>query len=135
MDTKSITEILNKHNIKPSYARIKIYKYLDDYKSHPTVDEIYNCLIEEIPTLSKTTVYNSLNLFEDKDLVHSLSMDNLEKRYELSSGDHIHFKCQVCKNIYDLPFREEEILPEGYEDYKINERHIFLKGICKNCNK
>ncbi len=50
--------------IKPSYQRIKIYEYIFNNNIHPTVDNIYKKLLKEIPTLSKTTVYNTLKLFE-----------------------------------------------------------------------
>lgn len=133
MDTKLITEILGEKSIKPSYARIQIYKYLENFRSHPTVDEIYMYLLDEIPTLSKTTVYNTLNLFEEKKLVKVLSLDNLEKRYEIIDGDHIHFRCTICDKIYDIPYEEKSYLPAGYENFSVSEKHIFLKGICENC--
>ena len=57
--TKSLTE----HNIKPTFPRMKIYEYLMEHKNHPSVDSVYQELVEEIPTLSRTTVYNTLHLF------------------------------------------------------------------------
>ncbi len=135
METKAITEILNNNDIKPSYARIQIYKYLEMYKSHPTVDEIYLHLIDEIPTLSKTTVYNTLNLFSERELVLVLNLDNLEKRYELVEQNHIHFICESCKKIYDIPYEDNNLLPKGFENFQIEEKHIFLKGQCPKCSK
>jgi len=133
METKLITEILTEKNIKPSFARIQIYNYLGEFKSHPTVDEIYLHLIDTIPTLSKTTVYNALNLFEEEGLVYSLNIDNGEKRYEIKDHDHIHFKCTSCNKIYDIPYIEKNILPEEYKNFIIEERQISLKGICEKC--
>ena len=63
---ENIGEYLKAHEIKPSYQRIKIFQYLVENKNHPTVDMIYKALCTEIPTLSKTTVYNTLNLFIEK---------------------------------------------------------------------
>lgn len=57
---------LKEHGIKPSYQRMKVFQYLVDNHNHPTVDMIYKALCPEIPTLSKTTVYNTLNLFVEK---------------------------------------------------------------------
>lgn len=55
-----VVERLQGHNIKPSVQRIAIMKYLMEHRTHPTVDEIYTALSPTIPTLSKTTVYNTL---------------------------------------------------------------------------
>ena len=57
-----IEKYLREHGISPSYQRIRVFEYLISNKNHPTVDMIYKELIKEIPTLSRTTVYNTLNL-------------------------------------------------------------------------
>lgn len=41
------------------------YGYLLKNHTHPTVDEVYVALCKVIPTLSKTTVYNTLRLFSE----------------------------------------------------------------------
>ncbi|MFA5575648.1 MAG: Fur family transcriptional regulator [Tissierellaceae bacterium] len=135
MDSQAIAEQLLNHGIKPSYPRLQIYKYLYMKRNHPTVDTIYNSLVKEIPTLSKTTVYNTLNLFIDAHLVTSLNLDENEKRYEIIIHDHSHFKCELCGNIYDIPYENIQLLPEGYEGFQIKEVQIFLGGICEHCKK
>ena len=55
-----VIERLQSHSIKPSVQRIAIMQYLMDHHTHPTVDEIYTALAPGMPTLSKTTVYNTL---------------------------------------------------------------------------
>ena len=56
-------DYLLSYNIKPSVQRIAIMDYLLAHKTHPCIDEIYMALCDDIPTLSKTTVYNTLKLF------------------------------------------------------------------------
>ena len=56
-------DYLLSYNIKPSVQRIAIMDYLLTHKTHPCIDEIYMALCDDIPTLSKTTVYNTLKLF------------------------------------------------------------------------
>ena len=54
--------ILKDHGIRPSLQRVCVYRYLRGVKTHPTVDEIYSALLPEYPSLSRTTVYNTLEL-------------------------------------------------------------------------
>ena len=63
---EAIIQKLSAHNIKPSLQRLAIYSYLLEKKNHPTVDMIYSDLHPSMPTLSKTTVYNTLKLFIEK---------------------------------------------------------------------
>ena len=83
--------ILYEKGIKPSYARIKIYSYLQLNRMHPTVDEIYNALVNEIPTLSKTTVYNTLKLFESAGITRAITIEDNEARYDINVDNHGHF--------------------------------------------
>ena len=56
-------EYLQSYGIKPSLQRIAIMEYLIENRIHPTVEDIYEALYIKVPTLSKTTVYNTIKLF------------------------------------------------------------------------
>lgn len=68
-------EYLLKYNIKPSMQRIAIMDYLMVHRVHPTADEIYNALYPTMPTLSKTTIYNTMKLFTEQGAVKALVID------------------------------------------------------------
>jgi len=129
----NIGEYLKEHGIKPSYQRMRIFQYLLDYHNHPTVDVIYKALCPEIPTLSKTTVYNTLNLFVEKKIVNVIIIEENETRYDLVSMTHGHFKCQECGTIYDVDFNDQNFKEEFLEGCQVEEKHFYFKGICKNC--
>ena len=61
----NVYEYLLSYNVKPSVQRIAIMDYLLKHKTHPSIDEIYLALSKSIPTLSKTTVYNTLKLLTE----------------------------------------------------------------------
>jgi Fe2+ or Zn2+ uptake regulation protein len=127
--------ILVEHNIAPSIQRIKILEYLSNYKTHPTADMIYRELVKQIPTLSKTTVYNTLKTFTEKGLLKALAIFDNEVRYDFNTDQHIHFKCSKCGLVFDLDSSHEKFNEDFIEGHKILEYHINLKGICKNCLK
>ena len=133
MDTIKIAEQLSNSGIKPSFARMHIFNYIKTSKNHPTVDIIYNDLVDILPTLSKTTVYNTLNVLMEANLVKSLNLYENEKRYDIINDNHSHFLCEKCHNIYDIPYEDSNLLPEAYENFKIKEKQILLKGICESC--
>jgi hypothetical protein len=61
---EDIKQELKKKNINLSHQRLKVLEYLTQNRSHPTVDQIFTDLQKEMPTLSKTTVYNTLRMLE-----------------------------------------------------------------------
>ena len=128
-----VEEMLRNQGVKPSYPRMRIMSYLLENKTHPTVDEIYVNLLSEIPTLSKTTVYNTLGLFKERGLVQLLTIEEGEARYDADVGLHIHFQCNKCGKVYDFYPEAQMVefgLPKGFE---ITEKHIYFKGICPSC--
>ena len=57
---KELSNELKKNNIRLTHQRLKVLEYLSNSKNHPTVEQIYNALKKEVPSLSKTTIYNTL---------------------------------------------------------------------------
>ncbi len=133
MDT---IERLQEHHIRPSVQRISIMDYLMRHRTHPTVDEIYTALAPSIPTLSKTTVYNTLKLLSEHGAIQTLTIDEKNTCYDAETSPHAHFLCKRCGKIYDIMHHEEATQTDSSTDiegHKIQETHYYYKGICKHC--
>ncbi len=127
---------LQAHHIKPSVQRIAILDYLMGHDTHPTVDEIYMALAPSIPTLSKTTVYNTLKLLGEEGAVQTLTIDGHNTCYDAITTPHSHFLCKRCGRIYDVKYsgEVERALPGvDHNGNIIQEIHYYYKGICKHC--
>lgn len=133
MYIENIGEHLKIHDIKPSYQRMKVFEYLLENKTHPTVDEIYKALCPEIPTLSKTTVYNTLNLFIEKGIAKVITIEENETRYDVDTHVHGHFKCVDCKKVFDIPVTIDQLIVGDMKGFKIDEYHVYFKGTCPKC--
>lgn len=128
-------ELLINSDINVSYQRMKIMEYLIGNENHPTVVDIYNDLKEEIPTFSKATVYNTMKLFQEKNLVQSISIKEDEVCFDPNISFHGHFLCKECGQIYDFPVELNNVKELFDGDFKIDNAHYYLKGICSLCKK
>lgn len=132
-----VAKFLSDHGVKPSVQRIAIMQYMLTHATHPTIETIYNDLVKEMPTLSKTTVYNTLKLLDENGLVQSLTIEENEIRYDGDTTDHIHFKCEKCGRIFDIRFTNIEgaksVLRAEVEGFHVNRVNLFYRGICKEC--
>jgi len=136
MNHMSIDEIkvhLSEHGVKASLPRVKIYEYLNTFRSHPTVDEIYNALSDELITLSKTTVYNTLDLFVKHKLAVQVLIEDNEARYDSDTSNHGHFKCIKCQTVYDFNYDLSTADIPTLEGFTLDEYHTYIKGVCKEC--
>jgi Fur family ferric uptake transcriptional regulator/Fur family peroxide stress response transcriptional regulator len=111
-----------------------VMDYLLNNRNHPSVDEIFSVLIRTMPTLSRTTIYNSLNLFVARGAVRVLVIDEKNARYDVDISLHAHFLCKECGKVYDiLNIRKELFEVPEMQDLEIETVEISYKGICKNC--
>ena len=135
MNSIAAYDNLIKHEVKPSVQRMAIMDYMMTHFTHPSVDEIYNALSPKFPTLSRTTVYNTLKLFVEHGAVRMLTIDEHNACYDGDTSLHAHFLCKKCGKIYDMPLqnKEEELMGTMIDGNEITEVHQYFKGVCKKC--
>lgn len=120
--------------IKPSLQRMAIMDFLIKNPIHPTADIIFNELYPSIPTLSKTTVYNTLKLLEEKGAINSILIDEKNIRYDANTVLHAHFQCKCCGKICDLWLEDTaSFQPQNTAHLKIEDLQILYRGYCENC--
>ena len=130
---EKLKNALISRGIKPTYQRIKILEYLEKNKNHPTVEMIYNALYKKAPTLSKTTVYNTLEVFRKNGLLNVMTITGSELRYDINTEPHHHFLCRECGRIFDMNIKCPYLEKAKTAEHKIEEIHGYFKGICKDC--
>jgi Fur family transcriptional regulator, peroxide stress response regulator len=131
--TQNLSQQLIKKNIQPSHQRIKVLEYLHAHQCHPTVDQIYNSLKKDVPTLSKSTVYNTLNTFVQAGLVKELHIEDHETRYDIITENHGHFKCESCGTIYNFAINMDDFFSEELNNFRVHDKNVYFKGICPKC--
>lgn len=134
VDFNDLANELKKKNIRLSHQRLKVLEYMIYNRTHPTVDQIYIDLHKEIPTLSKTTIYNTLNALSEAGIVKALNISDNETKYDIVTDDHGHFKCDLCSNIYDFHIEVDEFISDDLKDFKVRDKDVYLKGICPSCS-
>jgi len=129
----SAEKTLLDRGVNPSYQRVKILEYLLEKKNHPTIDRIFTDLKPVMPKLSKTTIYNTLQQFVEKNVAQIISIENNETRYDADTSMHGHFKCEKCGAIYDFDYNINDNSISGLENFEVNQTHLYVKGVCKKC--
>ncbi len=120
--------------IRPSVQRVAIMDYLLEHRTHPTIEEVYNYVKRKIPTVSKTTVYNTLRMFYEKNIALMITIDDHRVCYDGDIAPHTHFFCKSCKKVFDF---ESVDLPQYKgvigKGFQIDDMQLYYKGICSTC--
>lgn len=131
----STATILQEHKIRPSAQRLLVFDYLKSVKTHPSVDTIYQALLPKNPGLSRTTVYNTLELLAKNGLILTLDFGEGFLRYDGDITPHTHFKCSGCGLVYDIfetPKNISALLPNGFT---LTGAALYMFGLCDVCSK
>lgn len=127
---QKIRNALMTAGIKPSTQRIAIAEYLWSSHSHPTADEIYNALLPEYPTMSRTTIYNTLKLLVASGSARVLETDSMTARFDGDTSYHAHFICSECGEISDIAIDE---IPKPPAGHNVKETFVTFRGVCCKC--
>jgi Fe2+ or Zn2+ uptake regulation protein len=130
-----ITNKLKSSGLRQTYQRAKILEFLTKTKSHPTAFEIYKNVSRHIPNVSKTTVYNNVNILVREGIVKCIKTKDPEMRFDACIEPHYHFICDKCGKVFDAGQCCGEILKDEIEGHEIKDVFICFSGICKNCRE
>ena len=125
----------NHHKITPQ--RLAIVKILAKSIGHPSVENIYDEIKIDFPTMSLATVYRNIVLIKSLGEVLELGFPDGSNRYDGNKPfAHPHVICIKCKKIVDpdldsLDNMRKEVAVET--EFKILNHRLDFFGICSNC--
>jgi Fur family transcriptional regulator, peroxide stress response regulator len=131
---KETGDMLKSRGVKPSVIRIRVMQYLLANRIHPNAETIYKALLREIPTLSKTSIYNTLKTLSSNGLVLEIMAKNGEVRFDGYPERHAHFMCTSCGMIRDVELKCASCRTTGLQDCKVENETVYFKGLCAECS-
>jgi Fur family peroxide stress response transcriptional regulator len=97
------------------------------------VEDIFHDLSYQIPSLSKTTIYNTVHTFVETGLVRLISIDGFDARIDLTTENHGHFKCDRCGSIFNFAINIDSVPVDELRHFQIKAKNVYFNGICPNC--
>jgi Fur family transcriptional regulator, peroxide stress response regulator len=133
MEKNQLVKTLEEAGIRASYQRLCIYRLLVQSREHPSAERVYQDLLLEIPSLSRTTVYNTLNLLIDKNLIKAITIENNELHYDALLSEHGHFCCEQCGKIANFSIQIDLSTSLELQECLVSEKDVYVKGLCREC--
>ena len=128
--SERLAEELAARGLRVTQQRLQVLQALRQL-DHPTAGELYDKLSEDIPNLSKKTVYSTLETLEEAELAVRLSVGDGAHRYEANTEPHSHAHCRACGRLEDLPHASTPAaLPAGFTPERV---FVMVQGTCRDC--
>jgi Fur family peroxide stress response transcriptional regulator len=136
-DIEIIKEVIKNSGLKATTQRLVIYSAISENFSHPTAEEIYTTIKDEYPSISLSTVYNTLDTLVEHHLINPVKNSGGLLRYDAITKPHHHLYCKGTDKIVDYHNEElDKLLSEYFEKnnipgFSIEEVNIQIKGTYK----
>ncbi len=137
-----VEEKLRSHEYKMTPQREHVLCVLLDNKDkHLSAEDVYNLVKQRVPDVGLATVYRTLELFTNFDIIQSVDFGDGRKRYEFSTENndghrHHHLICIKCGKIIEM---NEDLLEDlekrvtSYYDFTISNHELKIYGRCRDC--
>ena len=113
-----------------------ILQILIDTTSHPEADWVYEQVKKEIPNISLGTVYRDLKKLAEEGKIQQLDIAGGTCRFDASTYNHYHFRCERCGRVLDVDIPEEfglNTMVEQKTGLKVNSHRLEFRGLCLDC--
>lgn len=125
---------LREKKLKVTPQRIAILKEIEK-NGHISVDDIYENIRRDYPSISLATVYKNVSALHEVDILREVKAPAQKQRYELSHDRHVHVACEKCGKLEDIKvdiseFSDKCAMMSGY---KLHDTSAVFIGICPEC--
>ena len=138
MNSQDIISRLETKGIRPTANRILVMKTLMGEQNPQSLSNLERKMV----SMDKSSIFRTLTLFLEHDVVHAFEDGRGVLCYELCEekgacdhhDGHIHFYCESCQRSFcmeDIHIPSFE-LPEGFYPHSIS---FVIKGECPECRK
>lgn len=119
-----------------SRQREAILNALRSTDTHPTANEVYTMVRQELPNISLGTVYRNLDALTRSGDILTISVGDGNSHFDGDNSDHLHLHCKKCEKIYDLRVEKDAVNnlldTVGFTPEKMV---CVVYGVCSDCNK
>ena len=139
MDTATeLGTLLRGRGYRLTSPRWLVWSVLRSANGHLTAEEIARLVHDADPTINLSSVYRSLTLFEDLDLIREsrLGIDD-SSRWEIAHpDDHFHMVCRGCGSV---DHHEGELVDQirshlgDHHSFDAENVDLVVTGICADC--
>ncbi len=137
---KRFVEQLRERGLRVTPQRELILATLHQREGLFTAEEIYQQVHNQDPDLKLSTVYRTLELLEELELVAVVSSTDERRHYKLLGlhGLHHHLHCIRCGSVTSIPYEIIQPLIEQLQhtyEFEAEIGALTFQGVCAACRK
>lgn len=122
-------DTLREYGIQATPQRVAVAEFVLQTDTHPTADEVWATVRRRCPTLSRATVYNTLNLFAEKGLLKLQPLKDGVIVFDPHVEPHHHLIDDETGKVFDVPWNAVKIAGAAtVEGFEVREYQVVMRG-------
>ena len=122
--------------VRVTHQRMEIFREVAQTGEHPDAETVFRRAKRRLPTVSLDTVYRTLWLLNELDLVRTLGPFRERTRFDANLEGHHHFVCTRCGLTRDFESRDLDafpVPPAAKRFGRVQAIQIEARGTCRQC--
>jgi Fur family iron response transcriptional regulator len=121
--------LLREHGIPPTPQRLAVIRYALGKAGHSTADEAWSRARRDCPTVSRATVYNTLNLLARKGLLRLHRTGGGAMVFDSNLERHHHLIDEDTGEIHDIPWGAIAVSGAWrVEGFEVSDYQVVMRG-------
>jgi len=126
---EDVISLLTDAGIQPTPQRVAVVRFVVGTYAHPSADEVWAKVKHTCPTISRATVYNTLNLLVENGLLTTQVLCEGTVVFDPLLEPHHHFVDETTGRIYDIPWDAVKVTGEdSLDEFHVREYQVVLRG-------
>lgn len=116
--------------------RAIILQEVESAEGHLTAGEIFERVRQRYPSIAYGTVYRTLHLLAEHELIQELTFADQASRFDKRADRHDHVLCTVCGELIDVTVPISvtcEQVAASQSGWTIARHHTLFEGVCPDC--
>lgn len=135
----TLIEALQARGMRVTPQRAIIFEAIEKLEGHITAEEIFEQVQKVNPYVSLATVYRTLELLMELNLINQTNFGRSQAYFALKDhGPHHHLVCSECgyiEEFSDTIFNPVRMELEKQYGFRAQTDHLSIFGICKGCQE
>ena len=132
---RKFSEYLDAHGMRKTTERYAILQRILDINGHFTIDELQQMIDNEGFRVSRSTVYNTVELLMDAKMLRRHVFEGMQAQYERITLPHTHLICTSCGKVKEVrdPNFAAFMNARRFNAFNTDHYSLYVYGTCSTC--
>ena len=132
---KKFNEFLDAHNMRKTAERYAILNRIMNINGHFTIEELQQMLDSERFRVSRSTVYNTVELLIEAKMLRRHVFEGMQAQYERITMPHTHLICTTCCKVKEVrdPNFAAFMNARRFNAFNTDHYSLYVYGVCSTC--